>query len=351
MTSGTGSAPPRCDVRGAGRDVTPHLGRRARACSSAADLPTPVRAAALDVVRPAGARRGRRAPRRPADEVHFHEVGALDAIADVVGACAGLHASASTGWRPAPVALGAGTVPAARTASCRCPAPPCSRCCRGGCAGARRRRAVRDVHADRRRAAGRARSTSWGPLPAMRVTRSAPAPAAATSPSCRTCCGSCSASPPAGAGAPVDAARAGDQRRRPGPAAVAGRARSAARRRRLRRLADADPDEEGPAGAHAARARARRRPSTRSARRSSPRPRRSACASRGSASTALDRADGRRSRSAAQPVRVKPRRLGGRVVNVSAGVRRRAPARPTRSACPVKEVLRGRHRRRATRTG
>ncbi len=45
----------------------------------------------------------------PAD-VHFHEVGALDAIGDVVGVCAALHDLAVESITISPVALGAGTV-------------------------------------------------------------------------------------------------------------------------------------------------------------------------------------------------------------------------------------------------
>jgi uncharacterized protein (TIGR00299 family) protein len=48
-----------------------------------------------------------------ADDVHFHEVGALDAIADVVACCAGIHALQLDRIVVSPIALGGGT---ARTA-------------------------------------------------------------------------------------------------------------------------------------------------------------------------------------------------------------------------------------------
>ena len=44
------------------------------------------------------------------DDVHFHEVGAIDSIIDVVGACAGLHALGITTLISTPVAVGSGTV-------------------------------------------------------------------------------------------------------------------------------------------------------------------------------------------------------------------------------------------------
>lgn len=44
------------------------------------------------------------------EEVHFHEVGALDAIADVVGVCAGLSLLRMTALQVSPIAVGAGTV-------------------------------------------------------------------------------------------------------------------------------------------------------------------------------------------------------------------------------------------------
>ena len=45
-----------------------------------------------------------------AEDVHFHEVGALDAIADVVGACAGLAALDLDHLTVGPIALGSGTI-------------------------------------------------------------------------------------------------------------------------------------------------------------------------------------------------------------------------------------------------
>jgi uncharacterized protein (TIGR00299 family) protein len=47
--------------------------------------------------------------RVPADEVHFHEVGALDALADVVGVAAGLHALGLSELAASTVSLGSGT--------------------------------------------------------------------------------------------------------------------------------------------------------------------------------------------------------------------------------------------------
>ncbi|WP_296604677.1 nickel pincer cofactor biosynthesis protein LarC [Nocardioides sp.] len=57
----------------------------------------------------------------PADDVHFHEVGALDAIADVVGVCAGFEHLGATSVTVSPVAVGSGTV---QTAHGVLPVPP-----------------------------------------------------------------------------------------------------------------------------------------------------------------------------------------------------------------------------------
>jgi uncharacterized protein (TIGR00299 family) protein len=47
------------------------------------------------------------------DEVHFHEVGALDAIADVVGVCAGVAYFDASSVTVSPIAVGSGTIEAA----------------------------------------------------------------------------------------------------------------------------------------------------------------------------------------------------------------------------------------------
>jgi pyridinium-3,5-bisthiocarboxylic acid mononucleotide nickel chelatase len=82
-------------------------------------LPDPLRSSASAVfaalARAEGAVHG-----VPADDVHFHEVGALDAIADVVGVCAGFAALDLDRLVVSPVALGGGHV---RTAHGRLPVP------------------------------------------------------------------------------------------------------------------------------------------------------------------------------------------------------------------------------------
>lgn len=74
-----------------------------------AELPEPVRTRALDVFARL-ARAEAAAHRVSPEQVHFHEVGALDALADVVGTCAALHALGVTDATGSPVAVGTGMV-------------------------------------------------------------------------------------------------------------------------------------------------------------------------------------------------------------------------------------------------
>ena len=46
----------------------------------------------------------------PVDQIHFHEVGAVDAITDIVCACAGVHHLGVGAWYSSPVNVGGGTV-------------------------------------------------------------------------------------------------------------------------------------------------------------------------------------------------------------------------------------------------
>lgn len=79
-----------------------------RALLESAALPEPVRALALDVFARLARAEASVHGTRP-EAVHFHEVGALDALADVVGSCAALHALDVTELTCSQVALGSGT--------------------------------------------------------------------------------------------------------------------------------------------------------------------------------------------------------------------------------------------------
>ncbi|MFP5347452.1 MAG: nickel pincer cofactor biosynthesis protein LarC [Actinomycetes bacterium] len=87
------------------RDIRPLL-------QSADALPSEVAGRALAVFERLAAAEARVHGTDPED-VSFHEVGALDAIADVVAACAGLHALGLSSLVASPVSLGGGTVQAA----------------------------------------------------------------------------------------------------------------------------------------------------------------------------------------------------------------------------------------------
>jgi hypothetical protein len=73
-----------------------------------AALPTPVREGSLAVFERLAVAEGR-VHRMPPEDVHFHEVGALDALADVVGVVAGFAHLGLSRLTASPVALGSGS--------------------------------------------------------------------------------------------------------------------------------------------------------------------------------------------------------------------------------------------------
>ena len=96
------------EVRAPRSDVVRTWGN-IRGLLETADLDDAVRARALDVFARL-ARAEAAAHRVSPEQVHFHEVGALDAIADVVGSCAGLHALGVQRADASAVAVGSGMV-------------------------------------------------------------------------------------------------------------------------------------------------------------------------------------------------------------------------------------------------
>jgi uncharacterized protein (TIGR00299 family) protein len=114
-----GFAATRCHVEVA--DSTTHrTWRDIAALLSDAALPEPVRARAHATFERLAVAEAEVHGTTP-DEVHFHEVGALDAIADVVGVCAGLEHLGLSQLVVSPVAVGSGSV---RGAHGSMPVPP-----------------------------------------------------------------------------------------------------------------------------------------------------------------------------------------------------------------------------------
>ena len=83
--------------------------RDIRALIAGSGLRTPERDRALDIFQRL-AEAEAKVHGVPIDDVHFHEVGALDSILDVVGAAVAVEALGVEAWHCAPVNVGAGTV-------------------------------------------------------------------------------------------------------------------------------------------------------------------------------------------------------------------------------------------------
>ena len=100
------------DVESTGEGHPHRSWARIRALLGSADLPTAIRDPALAVFARLADAEGR-VHGIPADNVHFHEVGSWDAIADIVGVCAALVDLGVDRVTAGPVAVGSGRTRAA----------------------------------------------------------------------------------------------------------------------------------------------------------------------------------------------------------------------------------------------
>lgn len=80
-----------------------------RALIQAAPLPEPVKRTAIRTFVLLGEAEAK-IHNVPVDEIHFHEVGAVDAIVDIVAASAGIHHLQAGAWHCSPLNVGGGTV-------------------------------------------------------------------------------------------------------------------------------------------------------------------------------------------------------------------------------------------------
>ncbi len=99
------------DVRVAGQQPHRHL-RHVREILTGGALPAPVVERALAVFTRLAEAEGR-VHGEPPEQVHFHEVGAADAIVDIAGACLGFHRLGVEAIYASPLVVGSGTVTAA----------------------------------------------------------------------------------------------------------------------------------------------------------------------------------------------------------------------------------------------
>lgn len=135
---------------------------------AAADLDAEVKEASMRVFRRLGEVEAQ-AHGIPIERVHFHEVGALDSIADIVGSCAGLHAMGIERVHCSPLNLGSGTVRAAH-GTLPVPAPATARLVEGLPAYADGPSV--ELTTPTGAALAATLSSGFGPLPAMRIAAS-----------------------------------------------------------------------------------------------------------------------------------------------------------------------------------
>jgi uncharacterized protein (TIGR00299 family) protein len=137
-----------------------------RALVSDAALAEPVKATALDAFGRL-ARAEAAVHRVAADDVHFHEVGALDSIADVVGAAAGLHALGLQRLYAGPVTVGSGGTARSGHGVVPVPAPATLGILAEAGAPVRGGPLAAEMCTPTGAALLAATVTGWGPLPAL----------------------------------------------------------------------------------------------------------------------------------------------------------------------------------------
>jgi uncharacterized protein (TIGR00299 family) protein len=104
----------------------------------------------------------------PVDEIHFHEVGAVDAIVDIVAASAGIHHLNVAAWHSSPINVGGGTVVCAH-GTFPVPAPATADLLRG--LPTYSAHVQQELVTPTGAALLRAINPEFGPQPAMRVER------------------------------------------------------------------------------------------------------------------------------------------------------------------------------------
>jgi len=156
------------DVRAPRSNLTRTWGHIRRQLEDA-DLPEPVRHTALEAfARLAGAEAA--VHRTTPEQVHFHEVGALDAIADVLGTAAGVHALGITAVTASTVTLGTGMA-RGEHGLLPVPGPAVLELLREAGAPVWAGPAPYEMCTPTGAALLSALATTWGPMPAMSVRR------------------------------------------------------------------------------------------------------------------------------------------------------------------------------------